>query len=194
MSKLLIVGNPELFHVGAHLRNAANSLDIPSELVDVNLADAGPRWKRRFNWWLRGRRPNRLSAFSHELVETCRRLRPHILLTTGLAPASASALQAIGGLGVKRLNFLTDDPWNPAHSAPWFMKALPTYDHVFSPRRANMDDLTRLGCANVHYLPFAYAPELHFPEAPAAGDNNSLRAMWFLLEAPIPIDSPVWQR
>jgi spore maturation protein CgeB len=65
------------------------------------------------------------------------------------------------------LNFLTDDPWNPVHYAHWFMNALPFYDHVFSPRRANLGDLRRLGCRQVSHLPFAYAPELHFAEPPA---------------------------
>ena len=41
-------------------------------------------------------------------------------------------LGAIGRLGIERINFLTDDPWNPAHHAPWFMKALPEYDEVFT--------------------------------------------------------------
>ena len=40
------------------------------------------------------------------------------------------------------------------------------YDHIFSPRRANMEDLRRSGCRQVSYLPFAYAPELHFAEPP----------------------------
>jgi spore maturation protein CgeB len=44
------------------------------------------------------------------------------------------------------------------------MKALPLYDHLFSPRRANLADLEAIGCQRVSYLPFAYAPEIHFPE------------------------------
>jgi spore maturation protein CgeB len=62
-------------------------------------------------------------------------------------------------------NFLTDDPWNHAHRAAWFLEALPNYDFVFTPRRANVANLQTLGCRVVHYLPFAYAPEVHFPEA-----------------------------
>jgi spore maturation protein CgeB len=93
------------------------------------------------------------------------------MLSTGLAPIEAWALEAIGKLGVQRLNYLTDDPWNPAHRALWVMEALPLYDHVFSPRHANLEDLRQLGCAKISYLPFAYAPELHFPESPAASEE-----------------------
>ncbi len=56
--------------------------------------------------------------------------------------------------------------WNPAHRAPWFLQAVSQYDYVFSPRRATLSDLRAHGCLSACYLPFAYAPELHFPEAP----------------------------
>jgi len=29
-------------------------------------------------------------------------------------------------------------------------------DNAFSPRRSNLEDLQRLGCPKVHYLPFGY--------------------------------------
>jgi hypothetical protein len=79
-------------------------------------------------------------------------------------------LAEIGALGVRRWNFPTDDPWNPAHRAPWYLENLPLYDHVFTPRRANLADFQAAGCARVSYLPFAYAPEIHFPEP--AGDET----------------------
>jgi hypothetical protein len=69
-------------------------------------------------------------------------------------------------MGVPRLNFLTDDPWNPKNGANFFWKALKEYDVVFTPRRANISDLRLQGCARVEYLPFAYNPEMHFPELP----------------------------
>ncbi len=165
--RLLIVGNPEPIHIGAHLLNAARSLGLSVELCDSNDAFAAPWPVAKFNWRLRGRRPSRLNDFSRRVVESCQRLRPKWLVSTGISPIAEWALEAIGKVGTQRLNFLTDDPWNPAHYAPWFMKALPLYDHVFSPRRANLEDIRLLGCRQVSYLQFAYAPELHFAEPPA---------------------------
>jgi hypothetical protein len=89
---------------------------------------------------------------------------PQVLITTGINPLAAWALSKISEMGIRRLNFLTDDPWNPAHRADWFFQALPLYDHIFSPRRSNLPDLQQLGCRQVSWLPFAYAPELHYPE------------------------------
>ena len=165
--QLLIVGNPEPIHVGAHLLNAARALDLSVQIYDSNTAYIAPMPVAKLNWWLRGRRPSRLNFFSRQIAEACRKFRPRWIISTGISPIAGWALEAIGELGIQRLNFLTDDPWNPVHSAPWFTKALPFYDHVFSPRQANIGDLRRLGCRQVSYLPFAYAPELHFAEPPA---------------------------
>jgi spore maturation protein CgeB len=44
------------------------------------------------------------------------------------------------------VNYLTDDPFNPAHQASWFLDELPEYDRVFSTRHANMSDLQNAGC------------------------------------------------
>jgi spore maturation protein CgeB len=164
--RLLIVGNPQPFHVGAHLDHAARSLGVTSKFVDVGGAFQGPWWWRKVNWWLVGHRPARIRRFGRHLIEACRQFRPRWLVVTGIAPPDWQVLQTIGGLGIRRLNYLTDDPWNPAHRAPWFMKALREYDVVFSTRRANLDDLERHGCRAAVFLPFAYSPVAHFPEGP----------------------------
>ena len=166
-SPLLIIGNPDLIHMGAHLMHAARSLGIAAEIVDTGAAFAAPRLLVALSWRLRGHRPPRLKAFGRAVAERCRALRPLALLATGLAPLNAATMQLIGQMGVPRLTFLTDDPWNAAHTAPWFMGTLAAYDLVCSPRRANLSALERAGCRQVAYLPFAYNPSVHFAEPPA---------------------------
>lgn len=174
--KLLIVGNPEQTHVGAHLRNAARDLELKVKLSDTRKAGSSSILLTKFNWWMRGHRPPNLRKFSRQVVQLCREFSPSWILSTGLAPIEAWALKEIAELRVSRLNFLTDDPWNPVHRAPWFMKSLSLYDHVFSPRRANLDDLRGLGISQVSYLPFAYAPEIHFREPFATGEEEMPRS------------------
>ena len=161
--RVLIVGNAEVTHVGRHFAVACESLGIAHRLCDTAPAFEASAWRRRFDWWVRGRRPTRLRAFSQAVVAAAREFAPDVLLTTGIAPVDDVALKAIGRAGVTRVNFLTDDPWNPAHRAKWFLRALPNYDRVFSPRRANMMDIAALVTAT-EYLPFAYAPDIHFVE------------------------------
>jgi hypothetical protein len=174
--RLLIVGNPNPIHVGAHFFNAARAANLSVRLCDTNVAYASSWPVNKFNWWLRNKRPSRLESFSAQVVEMCRQFQPHWLLSTGISPVQRHALEQIGHLGVKRLNFLTDDPWNPGHNTSWFMGALSTYDHVFSPRRANLQQLSQLGCKQVSYLPFGYAPELHFGEPPEGSEEERLFA------------------
>jgi spore maturation protein CgeB len=76
-------------------------------------------------------------------------------------------------MGIKLANFSTDDPWSKGQFASWFMKALPSYDYVFTPRQANFEDLKSLNGPEIHPLPFAYAPDLHFP----AQDDESPKTM-----------------
>ena len=96
------------------------------------------------------------------------------MLSTGLAPLDTRVLATIGELGIQRLNYLTDNPWNRALAAPWFTRTLPLYDEVFTPRRVNMDQLRQIGCPRVSYLPFGYAPDVHFPERPPPEQRASL--------------------
>lgn len=174
-TRLLIIGNPRETHVGGHLANGARSAGLETTLVDLEQAFAGPKLLQTACWHLLGHRPARLESFSRECVERCRQRPPDLVLTTGLAPLSPSALLRLQEMKIPTANFLTDDPWNPAHRAPWFMRALPHYDHIFTPRRANMAELEALGGPKVHYLPFGYAPEIHHPPAPM---SDAERAKW----------------
>jgi hypothetical protein len=163
----MVVGDPSPTHVGAHFASAATALGHHVVVCDTREAYRGPAWRRRAAWWAGGRRPAALRAFSRQVSESAERVRPDLVLTTGLAPVDAAALDRIGRFGIVRANFLTDDPWNPAHRAPWFGQSLVRYDHVFTPRQANMTELRGLGGPRVTYLAFGYSAERHFPEAPA---------------------------
>lgn len=171
-SDLVLVANPDPVHVGGHLLDAARNLGLDVNLADLRDAFAGPAWKRRIHWWLRGHRPAALREFSRGVADLVRADGARQVLATGLAPLDAGALRTLGRAGVRRINFLTDDPWNPQHRAPWFFAALREYDHVFSPRRANLDDLRGLRGPTVSYLPFAFAPAVHYPETPVTADDR----------------------
>jgi len=138
--------------------------------VEVDFCDSKnvfdvPWAVRQFNWRLRGHRPPRLKRFSQAVVDACHSFRPDVMIVTGTVPVTSDALQAIRAIGTRCFNYLTDDPWNPGIKARWLFEALPQYDMIFSPRRANLDDLRYIGC-QAEYLPFGYDPIIHFPEAP----------------------------
>lgn len=161
---LVILGQRGGTNVGASLRRAADRASMPTVFVDAALGSAAPRILRSVMWKLAGHRPARLGTVSALVVKTCRRVRPRWILSTGLMPLHARALTELGELGICRLNYLTDDPWNPGLRSSWFLTALRQYDHVFSVRRANLVDLAEHGCRRVSYVPFGFDPELFFPE------------------------------
>jgi spore maturation protein CgeB len=160
-SSLVLVGNPQVVHVAAHLSTAATDLGHSVALLNSDEAFAGNRWVRKFSWHLRGHRPARLREFSRQVVEACHKQQAPYMLATGIAPVDDAALGEIGRLGATRVSYLTDDPWNPRHRAPWFMNSLRHYDWVFSTRKSNLAELREHGCPRVSYLPFAYAPHVH---------------------------------
>jgi hypothetical protein len=172
MKKLIIVGISGITHLGSTFLTSAKALNLDCELLNVGSAYQAPKLIKTFNWYLGGKYPTKLKKFSQEIVNQCLTYQPQWLLTTGLSAIDSSALKEIGELGVKKLNFLTDDPWNRSHYAPWFLKALPYYDVVFSPRRANMPDLFKVGCPRVEYLPFGYDETLFYPENPSIADHE----------------------
>ncbi|NEQ88924.1 MAG: hypothetical protein F6K26_56310, partial [Moorea sp. SIO2I5] len=150
--KILIIGISGGTNIGGSFLKAANNLGISAVFQNRENAYQAPRWLNLYNWHIRGKYPSKLKKIEQEVLRIIGQLCPQYLLTTGITPISQTTLQKIGSMGVQRINFLTDDPWNPAHYAPWFLKALPHYDIVFSPRHAVISDLLNLGCRQVEYL------------------------------------------
>lgn len=170
--RFLFVGASGSSHIGGSLMRAAADLDY-----DAQLADASGAWRlgtiRQKVLWYLDRRPITLERFSHELTRKCAEMRPDIIIATGAAPVTAGALEICRSHGAKLLNFSTDDPFNPRHRSRWFLDALRSYDTVFTPRRANIDDLRNHGCRRIEYLPFGYDPHLFYPPGQAAGEERS---------------------
>jgi hypothetical protein len=178
---LVLIGYPAEVHVGHHLWESARALGLSVCLADSAEAYQATWLVRAVNWHLRQPTPAKLQAFSRQVVALCRGQGPAWLLATGLAPLTAETLDEVRGQGTACLNYLTDDPGNPRHRTPWFLRALPHYDRVFSPRQSNLAELRTAGCPTVAYLPFAYHPELHRPEEPDGEEERRRLASDVLL-------------
>ena len=90
-------------------------------------------------------------------------MNPSLVLGTGYAPLERSHIEALRARGARVVNYSTDDPWNPALRAPWFLSTINAYDAAFTTRRANIEDFRRAGVRDVHHIPFGYDPEVHRP-------------------------------
>lgn len=161
--KILLIGNRGGTNVGGCFEAGARAVGLETCFVEMKRAFEAPVLLRRFNWILREKRPTWMGRFNAETLKACHAYRPEHVLATGLVPLEARTLRTLGDAGIATANYLTDDPWNPAHKASWFLEGLPLYRKVFSVRQSNLDDLRRLGC-RAEYLPFAYSPDLHYHE------------------------------
>jgi spore maturation protein CgeB len=162
--RIMVVGGALETNVGLSLHQAALSCGIASEMVDTLPAFAGPKWLRTLHWRFNDRRPVRMEEFSNFVVQRCQETRPNILISTGIAPLSSTALQELSAGNVILANFQTDDPWNTAQLSNWYLQALAHYDYIFSPRSATLPQLHAATTANVSYLPFGYDQRLFYPE------------------------------
>lgn len=162
VARLLIVGNRGGTHVADSLAAAARGAGLATELVETGLAYGGPRLLRAACWRL-GRRPSTPGRLDREVRAAVERGRPAVMIVTGVNPLGRTVIEFAKAAGVRVVNYLTDDPWNPVHNSGRFLRTLPSYDVVFTPRRANMDDLRREGVSHVEYLPFGYDPRHVIP-------------------------------
>jgi spore maturation protein CgeB len=161
--KLLIVGFGQAGHVGRYFASAAMRLGLDYQIIDLTQAEASSRIVRSFYWRFRGHRPARLDKFGAHVLAASAIMQPDLVLATGRAALNRLHVEGLRALGATVINYSTDDPWNPKLRAPWFLRTLPSYNAVFTPRRANIDDFCRSGLRAVHYLPFGYDPDVHRP-------------------------------
>lgn len=155
----------------AHSLFKSASLDENSstEFFNVKLADA------RFNLvnkvlWRMGKRAAHPRRLERRILQAAD--RHSCLITTGIAPVRAAALRDLRRRECVTLHYSTDDPWSRNHSAAWHHRALVEYDIVFTPRRANEQQLRELGCRDVRYLPFGFDERL-FPAEPTSAPEKT---------------------
>ena len=179
MIDLLIVGPTGGTHIAGSFARAAAELGLNARVEDTAAAYDGPRLAKPVMWRLGGRKPYRLKEFSSGIRRIVEDGKARRLVSIGQSPLTAELLEAARGRGVSCLAFSTDDPWNPAHRADWYLRSLVHYDHVFTPRRSNMEDFKSLGCRMVRYLPFGYDPLL-FPPAGIGAEDDAAPEVLFV--------------
>lgn len=174
IERVLIVGAAEGSHIGGSLLHGAATLGIEAQLCDTAAAWPRERLLQKILWRYGGKRPLGGRAFEKRLLESVHSFHPQLLIATGMAPLRARTLRRLHSLGIRCVNLSTDDPFNPQHRASWFLEALREYDVIFSPRRANEEELRAHGCRSIVDLPFGYDPRLFYPVSGEPGDESDL--------------------
>jgi spore maturation protein CgeB len=161
-ARVLFVAYDAEGHVGQHLMEAASRLHIHHRVMSPAAAFDASWLVSKINWHVRGHRPTRLEQFGARAVEVADAIQATHVVATGIVPLPETAVRAMRNAGIRIVNWLTDDPWNAAHRAPWFTKTIPEYDVIYTPRAANVDQLRAAGARNVQIMPFGYCSHCHF--------------------------------
>jgi len=85
------------------------------------------------------------------LVELAAGKRPDLVLVLDGMDLPLDQIAALRGSGIRTAIWLTDDPYY----TDFTMKIVAHYDYVFTLERNCLDFYKGLGCAEVHYMPFA---------------------------------------
>jgi hypothetical protein len=168
--RILLVGKGAFYHVGAFFRRATEELGHDCLFLDESeyWARLTSSWVYRVAYHLLNRRPLNLGKFNRRLVAEARGFRPDLVLITKgpwVLPESLAEIKHC--TNALLANYATDDPFSAASGTSYLVAAIPFYDLYVCTKRAIMEDVRRAGCREVTYVPFAYEPALHFPEAPA---------------------------
>jgi spore maturation protein CgeB len=174
---LLLADTTSSQALGRKLLHGAAQAGLGTEDIAVAYTSASPtfapsmaRKRGKVFYRLADRRPLEWWGFQRQLLETVERLRPRLVLVTGILPLAPALFATVHRLGGEVVNYLTDDPWNPIHRRRSFLANIPSYDHIFSTKEALRPRLEAAGAASTSWLPFAYDPTLHHPPAPQESD------------------------
>lgn len=101
------------------------------------------------------------------LVELARGNRPDLVLVLDGMDLPTEQVDELRGMGIRTAVWLTDDPYY----TDFTLVLAPHYDYVFTLERNCIEYYRQLGCAQVHYLPFAayrphYRPLITRPGSP----------------------------
>jgi glycosyltransferase involved in cell wall biosynthesis len=164
VKNILLVGNQGPTNVADSLLKACDRLGVRGSLQDVRTAYGNSNLLRRFAWHLFSKRPPRWFWFQKEVLKKAEKIKPQLLLTTGLTPLSEKTLLILKNITNCLVHYSTDDPWNPRQKASWFLSGLRQYQIIYSTRLANATNFKAAGCGNVFHLPFGYEDSLYFQE------------------------------
>lgn len=164
--RVLLIGNGEFFQVGAFFRKAIINLGHKLRFIDESafLKPVQVSLTHRVFYHVT-KRPATYWKFNQVVLSTAAKFYPELVIVVKGSWISYKTLSEIKrSISSILVNYATDDPFNPINLTTDLIKCIPLYDLYFSTKRAIMKDLLLAGGQQVEFLPFAYEPDLHFPE------------------------------
>ena len=172
MDKLLLIAQFSPSDVGTHLELAAREAGISVEQIDSSEGFGRLRSYRRIARKILGDWPQHALRFNRRVRRRLEGGDIRWLLTSGKAPVLARTVRHASSLGVRTINYLTDDPSNPSIGTWWYRRALVDYSVLASPRSATLQELSLQFGGDVRHVQFGYGSKAHFPATGIAEDEG----------------------
>ncbi|MBA4445336.1 hypothetical protein FHK94_07595 [Cylindrospermopsis raciborskii CS-506_D] len=148
---ILIIGFTTHPHdVGSALVLAAQSLNLPLAVANISDYESSLNhlWGKVF-YRIAQRRTLEWFDFQRKILDLIGKFQPQLVIVTGIIPLGQDIFHTIHNYQGKIVNYLTDNPWNPALGSPIFRDNLRLYDCVFSTKTAIIPQLLRVGVRNL---------------------------------------------
>lgn len=97
---------------------------------------------------------------SEDVVHLVEKVHPDLVLVLNGVVFSSDQVVKIREKGIKTAVWLTDDPYY----TDWTISIAPRYDYVFTLELNCVSYYQKLGCTQVHYLPFASNTQVFYPK------------------------------
>lgn len=162
---ILLIGDvTNDFYLGSMFARSAKELGKCCYLINIQNEVAYPSMQHflgKVFYKISGKLPLEWWQFNNKVAKCVLKLKPKLVLITGIVPLSNQVFEAANKVNAKVANYLTDYPWNPNHRHTKFISNLKRYDFIFSTKTLILLELISSGVKATEFLPFAYDPFVH---------------------------------
>ena len=145
--KVLLIGPMRVYDIASAFKRALESLGHQYIALDEEASAIKiPALANKVLYRALGKKPVHYWAFNKEIVDVARRFNPQVVLILKGAFIAPDTLQTIRrDTQAFRINYMTDDPFNPAASTKNIVDTIPLWDVEACTKQAIVEDVRRAG-------------------------------------------------
>lgn len=115
-----------------------------------------------------------VSLVSRQFIQQAVAFQPDLVIVVSGHLVSSAALQTVRErTGAILFHFYGEDFFNPLNTNRTLRQAAPVYDHLFTTKSFNVQEMADAGLHLVSYLPHGYRPNCHYPVQPNPAERGT---------------------
>ncbi|MFC7678025.1 DUF3880 domain-containing protein [Paenibacillus sp. GCM10028914] len=133
-----------------HILYVTAGIGVPYPALDQAIIDAFKDIVRRLT----------VANPSEDVVALARKVKPDLILVLNGVVVEEDTVKKLRQNGFKTAVWFTDDPYY----TDWTVSIAPRYEYIFTLESSCLPFYRKLGCQQVHHLPFAVNPKVFHPK------------------------------